>query len=234
MSEANSTTVALRGISSMATRHLLADLLRDYARETGVTVAMESVGGVDAAKRVAAGEPFDVVILARPALDKLAALGAVDAGTIVDIADSPIAVAVKAGALAPNLSDENAVRSAVLAASAIGYSTGPSGDHVVRMVSGFEREGARTPRLVQAPPGVPVATLVASGAVDLGFQQLGELMNTSGVEVAGLLPEALQAVTTFAGAATSCSGSGDEVKRLLGFLASPAVAGVKRRHGMSA
>jgi len=217
----------------MATRHLLADLLRDYAQQRGVAVVMESVGGVDAARRVAAGEPFDVVILARQAIDKLAAAGAVEVDSVVDIATSPIAVAVRAGTRLPDLSDEHAVRNAVLAASAIGYSTGPSGDHVVRLVQGFEGRDVRVPRLVQAPPGMPVATLLARGEVDLGFQQLGELMDMPGVEVAGLLPEPLQAITTFAGAATSGAVSRAEVDRLLRFLASPDVADVKRRHGMS-
>jgi molybdate transport system substrate-binding protein len=54
----------LTGISSMATRQVLADMTAAYEHETGAKVAIESVGGVDAAKRVRAGEHFDVVILA--------------------------------------------------------------------------------------------------------------------------------------------------------------------------
>ena len=49
-------TPSLSGISSMATRGLLAELSADYTRHSGVAVRFEAVGGVDAAARVAAGE----------------------------------------------------------------------------------------------------------------------------------------------------------------------------------
>ena len=65
----------IRGISSMATRQVLAELVSGFAQQSGTQAAIESVGGVDAAKRVAAGEAFDVVILASDAIDKLLAAG---------------------------------------------------------------------------------------------------------------------------------------------------------------
>ena len=55
----------------MATRQLLADLVIAYQKRTGVTCLVESVGGVDAAKRVASGESFDLVLLASDAIDAL-------------------------------------------------------------------------------------------------------------------------------------------------------------------
>src|SRR6187399_2577529 len=117
----------IQGISSMATRQLLADLVAAYPGRANQPVAIESVGGVDAAKRVAAGEAFDVVFLASDAIDKLIAGGHVEAGSKVDLVESGVAVAVKAGAPRPDISSEDAVRQAVLAAPTIGYSTGPSG-----------------------------------------------------------------------------------------------------------
>ncbi|HMZ02021.1 MAG TPA: substrate-binding domain-containing protein, partial [Burkholderiaceae bacterium] len=71
----------IRGISSMATRALLDELATAYSAETGVPVAIESVGGVDAARRVQEGEPFDVVILSAEAIDKLIAAGRVLPGS---------------------------------------------------------------------------------------------------------------------------------------------------------
>lgn len=108
------TTSTLAAISSMAMRPLLAELLPQYARDTGIAVALEAVGGVDAARRVAAGEAFDVAFLARPALDALASAGR--AGAAVDLARSSIAVAVRAGAPAPDLTSEDTLRRAVAAA----------------------------------------------------------------------------------------------------------------------
>ena len=176
----------ITGISSMATRQLLADLARAHAERSGDTVAIEAVGGVDVARRVQAGEPFDVVVLASDAIDRLIASGHL-IGERVDLVRSPVAIAVRAGAARPDVSSGDAVRRAVLAAPRIGYSTGPSGTHLQRL---FERWGIVEQirsRIVQAPAGVPVATLIARGDVELGFQQLSELMHLDGVDVLGLL-----------------------------------------------
>ncbi len=65
------TAMRITGISSMATRQVLADLSEACASRTDVQVQIESVGGVAAAKRVEEGEAFDIVVLASNALDKL-------------------------------------------------------------------------------------------------------------------------------------------------------------------
>mgnify|MGYP006164879973 CR=1 FL=1 len=95
--QTSSSSLVLRGISSMATKALLADLTQAYQAQTGVSVHIESVGGVDAAKRVAAGEAFDVVVLASDAIAKLTASGHIAAGSQVDLVHSGVSVAVRAG-----------------------------------------------------------------------------------------------------------------------------------------
>ena len=80
------------------------------------------------------------------------------------------------------------MRETVLAALAIGYSTGPSGGALLKL---FERwgmaESIRT-SLVQAPPGTPLGTLIKAGDVELGFQQMSELVHVEGVDVIGPMP----------------------------------------------
>jgi molybdate transport system substrate-binding protein len=222
----------ITGISSMATRALLGELSQAYAQRTGCAVAIESVGGVDAAKRVQAGEAFDVVFLAADAIDRLIASGHVVAGSRVDLVHSPVAIAVRRGAPHPDVSDEAALKRAVLAARRISYSTGPSGVHLAKL---FERWGIAAeiaPRIVQAPPGVPVGTLVARGDVDLGFQQLSELMHLDGVDVVGGLPGDAQFITTFSAGLCAQSTQADAVRAMLEFMNSPSAADIKRRHGM--
>jgi molybdate transport system substrate-binding protein len=222
----------LKIISSMATRQLLAELAALWQRSSGIEVSIESVGGVDAAKRVQAGEAFDGVVLDSSAIDKLIAGGQVLGGSRQDLVQSCVAVAVKAGTPLPDVSTEAALRSAIEAAPTIGYSTGPSGVALVKL---FERWGiwdALQPRIVQAPPGVPVGTLVARGEVALGFQQLSELMHLEGITVVGTLPEAVGITTVFSAATCAAGTQRETVAKLFAFMNSPDAAPLKLRHGM--
>ena len=220
------------GISSMATGQVLAELAAAYTQCSRVEMASESVGGVDAAKRVQAGEAFDVVLLAADAIDTLLAGGHLLAGSRVDLVRSPVAVAVRAGAPRPEIGSEDAVRAAVGAARSISYSTGPSGVFLTQL---FERWGIAEQiksRLVQAPPGVPVGALLARGEVELGFQQLSELLHLPGITVLGVLPPAIAFITTFSAAVGRTSARADAVRAMLAFFNAPEAEATKLRHGM--
>ena len=223
----------LRLISSMATKPLLADLAALYkAQAPQVEILVESVGGVDAAKRVAAGEAFDGVVLASNAIDQLIAGGHVLAGSRADLVHSGVAVSVPAGAPVPDISTEQALKAAVLAAPSLGYSTGPSG---VQLAKQFEAWGIAeqiAPRIVQAPPGVPVGALVARGEVALGFQQLSEMRGVAGITVVGPLPPEVQIITTFSGSVAARCGQPEAMRALLAFWQSAACDALKRQHGM--
>ena len=220
----------------MATRQLLSELVADYKKITNANIAIESVGGVDAAKRVQTGEAFDVVILASEAIDKLIAAEHIDPTSKVDLVNSGVAVAVRGGSTAPDISSEAAVKAAVLAAvsrgNAISYSTGPSGVALAKL---FERWGIAeqiASRIVLAPPGVPVGSLVAKGEVELGFQQLSELIHLDGISIVGSLPPEIQITTTFSAGVCTASTQADAVNKMLTYMASPAAAAAKLRQGM--
>ena len=223
----------VRGISSMATRQVLAELVDGFAQQSGTHVAIESVGGVDAAKRVQAGEAFDVVILASDAIARLLAAGHLLPGSQVDWVQSGVAVAVPAGAPLPDLRTEDAVRQAVLAAPSISLSTGPSGVALAPLFARWGIADQIAPRMVQAPPGVPVGALVARGEVALGFQQLSELLHVPGIAIAGPLPAAIQITTTFSAGVGAQSPQAEAARALLAYLASPQAADAKRRQGMA-
>ena len=223
----------LTGISSMATRGVLAELALLYGQQRGLAVQIEATGGVDAAKRVLAGEVFDLVVLAADAIERLIAAGRVLPGSRVDLVQSGVAVAVRAGAALPEISTQSALRSAVLAAHSVGISTGPSG---VQLAQLFERWGLADQirsRTVVAPPGVPVGALVARGEVALGFQQLSELILLAGIHIVGPLPADVQINTLFSAGVCSSSVQPQAVQALLGFLASPQASEAKLRHGMT-
>lgn len=221
-------------ISSMATRLLLAELSAQAAAATGVAATVESVGGVDAARRVAAGEPFDAVVLASDAIERLMAAGHLQPGSRVDLVRSAVAVAVRDGAPRPEIGNEQALRAAVLAARSIGYSTGPSGTALAQLFARWGLADVLAARLVVPPPGVPVGSLVASGEVELGFQQLSELLPLQGISVVGGLPPEVAIVTVFSGAVAARAAQPDAARGWLQWLAGDHTTDTKRRQGMDA
>lgn len=225
-------TDALHVISSMATKAVLAELARSYEASAAERVTVESVGGVDAKKRVEAGETFDAVVLSSEAIDELLRAGQLVSGSKLDFVTSGVAVAVRAGAPRPPIATEAELRSAVLAARSIGFSTGPSGVKLAHLLERWGIARAVLDRIVTPPPGIPVGALVARGEVELGFQQLSELIHLEGIELVGPLPAAVQIVTTFSAACCTRSKRPDATRALLRFLCSEAATAAKRRQGM--
>ena len=227
------TAESLALISSKATQKLLGELLGQYRQaHPGAALALESVGGVDAAKRVQAGEALDIVLLAGDAIDKLIAGGHAVAGSRVDWVRSSTAIAVRAGASLPDIASEAALKAAVLAAPSIGYSTGPSGMALLRLLERWGLRERLEHRLVQARPGLPVGQLVAQGEASLGFQQLSELLHLPGITVVGEMPTAVAIDTVFSSALVTGCRDTASARQFLAFLASDATAAAKQRHGM--
>ena len=221
-------------LSSMATRQILTDLAADYRQRFGVAVTLRAMGGVEAAKLVRQAEPADLILLAAGAMAGLEREGHVEAGSVRPFARSAIAVAVKAGSKRPELSNGDTVRAAMLAARSVGYSTGPSGDYLKSLWDKWGIAASVAPRSKMAPPSVPVAALIASGEVDLGFQQLSELTGHPGVEVVGALPADIQQITTFSVGISKTTSDRAAAERIVAFLISDAATAAKTRHGMTA
>lgn len=216
----------MKVISSMATRHVLAELVP--------AVELESIGGVDAARRVAAGEQWDVVVLASDALARLADAGHV--GPATPFALSQTAVAIASPGAGPAVRPSGAafasvdeLRAALRDARSIGYSTGPSGTALVRMISdwGIDDEVGE---LIQARPGIPVAASLAAGDVELGFQQLSELVGHPGIEILGVMPAGATIDTVFSAAVATETADADAAADLVGFLTSDAAVATVLAH----
>jgi molybdate transport system substrate-binding protein len=223
----------ITGISSMATRQLVADLGTRYRAATGRTVSIEAMGGVDAAKRVRAGEIYDLVILADDVVGMLETEGHVAAGSRIPFVRSRMAMAVRAGDKRPDIGSAEAVRAALMSARSIGYSTGPSGAHLLAVLKSWGVDVAADPgRLVQAKPGVPVATLLAGGEAAVGIQQLSEFLGEPGIDIVGILPPPVQTVTTFTIGIGARSTHVAEARAVIDYLNAPEANEPKRRFGM--
>lgn len=215
----------------MAVSRLLAELAPACDARLGVHVDVKSVGGVDAARRVAEGEVLDFAVLAETAMDRLAEALRVDPATRMPIARAAMALAVAPGMTPPRIETAEAVRGAVLAAGRVAYSTGPSGRHLLELLDRWAIAGRMAPRLVLAPPGTSVASLLARGDAEIGFQQMSELIGVAGIAIAGQLPADVAMITVFEGAVCATSRQPGRVRDVLEFLGSMEHAAPRARHG---
>lgn len=222
-------------ISSMATRELLLRLNAEFAKSNlpdACQIQLTAIGGVDAAKRIRAGDAFDIVVLADNVIGQLVGEGLLLQDTRADLAVSKIVVGVKAGSSLPNLRSADEVKAAVLSSRTIGYSTGPSGVYLEELFKSWGIWESIESKIVQAKPGVPVAALVARGEVELGFQQLSEMQGVAGVQLAGLLPTSIQKPTTFSAGIVSSSTKVASAQALFSFWNSQAARAIVTEFGM--
>src|SRR6266849_3617065 len=187
----------IRVLSTQATEQAYRELVPQFEKASGHKVTTVFTGTLDANKRLAAGEIYDLLIMSAPSIEEHIKAGKAVAGSRVDLAKSGVGVGVKAGAPKPDISTTEALKKTLLAAKSIGYSTGPSGVYLATLFARLGVADQVAPKLKQTPTGVFVGTLVASGAAEIGFQQVSELSTFAGVDFVGPLPADVQQVTAF-------------------------------------
>ncbi|OZI66996.1 substrate-binding domain-containing protein [Bordetella genomosp. 11] len=182
--------------------------------------------------RLARHEPADVVIMVGYALDDLIKEGKVAKSSRVELADSPIGMVVREGQPKPDISTVEGLRKTLLAAKSIAYSDSASGVYVEKEMFkklGIEEQVKSKATMV---PKIPVASQVANGKYEVGFQQVAELLPVPGVTFVGKVPDSVQSITRFAGGVPASSTHPKEAAELLKFLASPQAQAIVRQTGL--
>jgi molybdate transport system substrate-binding protein len=219
-----------------------AELGPAFERATGhrlVTTRGPSMGDSPEAipTRLARGEFADVVILDGGTADELRKRGVARPGSKIELALSQVGMVVRAGAPVPDIKTVDAFKRTLVAAKSIGYSDSGSGTYLSTTLFkqlGLEDQIARKSRKVRGPPsGEPVAAVVARGEVEIGFQQVSELIHVAGVTFVGPIPAELQPGASFAGAITSGAKQPDAALALLRFLSSPQADSIKVKNGLA-
>lgn len=209
-----------------------------YSEAAGVEITTEygsSMGGGPQSipVRLERGESFDVVILNRPPLDGFAEDGRVRPDTRVDLGRSLIGMAVRAGAPQPDISTRDALIATLLAAQSIGYSASVSGTRLSTVVFPslgiWEAIEPKTLRIV----GERVATVVARGEVEIGFQQISAILPVDGADFAGTIPDELQEIAFFSAGITEQATNLEEAQHLLEFLSSAGAAPIIESTGLT-
>ena len=182
--------------------------------------------------RLERGEAIDVVIMAAPALADLIKQGKVRADSRVDMVQSLIGMAVKAGAPKPDISTVDALKRTLLAAKSIAYSDSASGVYLSTELFpklGIADQIRGKSKKIEADP---VGEAVARGEIEIGFQQISELRPVKGIDIVGPLPPGAQRVTVFAAGIPATSKQPEAAKALIEWLASPAVYSAIKESGL--
>jgi molybdate transport system substrate-binding protein len=209
----------------MATKGLLDDLSDALQRHRSLSVHFESAGGIEVARNIRAGSHADLAVLSAEEMLDLDADGLFGNGTLRPLFVSDVVAAVRENATLEDaasvpLSTEADLRAALTSAGRIAYSTGPSGKALVDLIKRWDLAEVVQHKLLQAPPGTPVASLLTRGEADLGFQQRSELSDLIGIRVLGSLPGAAAIRSTFSGAVLARSTNPESAREVLRFFAS--------------
>jgi molybdate transport system substrate-binding protein len=211
-----------------AVRHLAAR----FEQQTGIRIDADFAPTIGLLERLSGGEGADVVILTKEALGDLAAKGTVVPESCADLARSFVGIAVKAGAVHPDISTEAALRMTLLGARSVAYSRiGASGIFFAGLI---EQMGIAPEINARATiTGGFTAERLVDGQADIAIQQLSELKQVAGVEVVGPLPLHLQkSPAVFSAGRMTASQRVKQSAALLKFLASPEVAPALRDSGL--
>ncbi len=211
-------------------------LVPQFERNTGINVATGSgssqgKGPQTIAAQLARGVPADVVILSREGLTELIAARWIAAGTDVDLARTPIGVAVRAGAPKPDVRSVEDFKRVVLKARTVAVPSSTSGIFLIEEI--FPRLGIAGRVNVKATPrGSGAAAMVATGEADIGLLPVSEIVHAKGVELAGVIAEEIQLHQVFSAAIVAGSKEIEAGQRLIAFLTSESAAQTIRRGGM--
>ncbi len=224
--------VEVQVLASNAIKAAYLELVPEFEKSSGHKVTTTWSGTLDIKKRLAAGETYDLLIMAAPELDEFIKQGKIAAGSRTDLVKSGVGIAVKAGAAKPDISSADSIKAALLTAKSIGYSQGPSGAYLVNLFQKMGIADAIKDKVKVSVVGQPVGNMVASGEAEIGFQQVSELLPVKGIEFLGPLPASIQQVTTFSAGQFAAAKETAAAKALAAFLAAPAATAVKKKHGL--
>src|SRR5262245_51342602 len=220
----------IKVIASNAVREPYRELVPIFEKTTGHKVTIDWGGTVDIVRRVAGGEIADVVIIPAARIDDFIKQRVLAGRT--DLARSGVGVAVRAGAVRPDISSASALRSALLAAKSIVLSSGPSSIYLPTLFQKMGIADELKPKIIQIGPGLPVGEAVARGEGEIGFTQISELMSVKGIDYLGPLPADVQFITVFSAGLHVAAPAPEAARALIRFLTAPEAAPVLKHHGM--
>jgi molybdate transport system substrate-binding protein len=228
----------IRLVATTALKTSIDELKPQFERASGHTLSASYGPSPRIAKQVADGEFNDVTIVTAQGIEDLIKQGRIVPGSRADVARSAMALAVQKGAPKPDISTAEKFKETMLKAKSLGMSNpvggGTSGGV---LAAAFERLGiaeAMKPKLVFGPGGPAglIGNFLLRKEVEIGIQQMPELMAVPGIDIVGPLPPGIQLVSVFSAGISTAAKEADGGRALIAFLTTPAAAAVIRSKGM--
>jgi molybdate transport system substrate-binding protein len=225
-------------LSTTAMKTSLDELTPDFERRSGHNLAVTFGPSARIRQQVADGEATDLAIVTDKGIDDLIAQGRIVNGSRADLVRSAMALAVQNGAPRPDISSAEKFKQAMLAAKSLGMSNpvggGQSGANLVRIFEQLGIAEAMKPKCFYGPggPGGLIGNFLVRKEIEIGIQQLPELMAVPGIHIVGPLPPDIQAITLFSAGLSAAAANADGARAFIAFLSTPAAKTVFRSKGM--
>jgi molybdate transport system substrate-binding protein len=225
----------LRVLSGSGVQPVMNEIIPQFERTSGHRVSMVYGTVGEMADRVQKGEAADMVIASRPQIESLEKLDKIVVGTRTDLAKTGVGLFVRKGASKPDISSVEAFKRTMLASKSIGWNDPAAGAPVaIYMLGVFERMGIanemkeKTTAFKQRSERFEA---VARGDIEIGFNQISEIVAASGIDLLGPLPAAIQHYTLFTAGIVASSANQEAAKALLAFVASPSAKAIMNTRG---
>jgi molybdate transport system substrate-binding protein len=240
ISTADAATAAqIKVLSGSAIETAMAVLIPQFEKSSGHKVISDFNGAIGAmADRIQKGDAADVAIVSGLQIEMLEKQGKVISGSRTDIARVGVGLFVRKGAAKPDISSVDAFKRTMLAAKSIGWNDPAAGAPVsIYMIGVLERLGiadVMKPKTVAFKQRSERFEAVARGDVEIGFNQISEIIAAPGVDLVGSLPAPIQNYTLFAGGIVATSKEQNAAKALIRFISSPVVQEIWKSKGFDA
>lgn len=228
----------IKVLSTTAMKTTLDDLMPEFEKTTGNKVTIHFAPSAKIKQRVADGEETDVAIATAEGLEDLIKTNKIVNGSRADLAQSRVGLAVQKGAPKPDISSAEKFKQALLNAKSIGTSNpvggGASGAHIAKVLEQLGIADAVKGKTTFGPGGPAglIGNFLVRKEVEIGLQQIPELMAVPGIDIVGPLPDEIQAITVFSAGLSTGAKEEQAATALIKFLTTPNAKAVLKSKGM--